>query len=237
MRQDAVVIGGVSENSNFSEALIHALLESGFYVIAIGRNIEAKNRLVERFTNNHQVVFKSGELSDKAILEPIVEDLRSEQRRLSVYIHNAAKLVLKPFLKTASGDFETCWHSSVITAVEAARIFMPVMLEHRQGVMIFTGATASLKGNSGSSPFCVAKFGLRALSQSLAREFGPQGIHVAHVIVDGVIEGMRAQNEFGMSIEKCIQSRDIAAEYIRLIGQSPSCWSQEIDLRPSCEKF
>ncbi|HAU06409.1 MAG TPA: hypothetical protein DCS49_01295, partial [Gammaproteobacteria bacterium] len=102
---------------------------------------------------------------------------------------------------------------------------------------ILTGATASLKANANSSPFAIAKFGLRALSQSLAREFGPQGIHISHLIIDGIITGERAQQQFNIHPSSCIKADSLAAVYLDLMRQDPSCWSQEIDVRPATETF
>ncbi len=104
--------------------------------------------------------------------------------------------------------------------------------------LIFTGATASIKGGPTSSSFGVGKFGVRALSQSLAREFGPKGIHVAHAIIDGIIDIPRTKSFKVSDMDDDKLSADSIAEaYWQLHAQDRTAWTQEIDLRPYCEKF
>ncbi len=235
--RDVAVVGGIGEESEFSSELLRAFLEKGFYVVAISRNTENKRRLLSEFKDVNELEFVSGDLTDSVFLSSLSYRLENEVGPVRVYIHNAAKLVIKPFLDLDTVEFEDCWKVSVKTAVTASKAFLPAMLERGEGTLLFSGATASIKGNAKSSPFAVAKFGLRALSQSLAREFTPQGIHIAHIIVDGVIKGNRAQNTFKMDADKCIQAKALAALYVNLIEQDKSCWTQEIDVRPMVESF
>ena len=88
-----------------------------------------------------------------------------------------------------------------------------------------------------SAAFASAKFALRGLAQSLARAYGPQGVHIAHVIIDGVIWGERAEKTFEMSENQCMQADAIADTYMTLIQQQPSSWTHELDLRPYKEQF
>lgn len=104
--------------------------------------------------------------------------------------------------------------------------------------LIFTGATASLKGGPASSAFAAGKFSVRALSQSLAREFSPRGIHVAHVIIDGIIDIPRTKDwKVSDEPDSKISTEAIAENYWQLHTQNRSCWTQELDLRPWVEKF
>lgn len=107
-----------------------------------------------------------------------------------------------------------------------------------QPTLIYTGATASLKGGPASSSFAAGKFAVRALSQSLAREFQPKGIHVAHAIIDGIIDIPRTK-EYKVSDEpdSKMSTKGIAEAYWQLHVQHRSCWTQELDLRPWVEKF
>ncbi len=106
------------------------------------------------------------------------------------------------------------------------------MLPQRRGTIIFTGATGSLRGSAGFAAFAVPKFGLRALAQSMARELGPQGIHVAHVIVDGMIDP-----KADADAPDALQPAAIAAAYEQLHRQPRSAWTHELDLRPAHERF
>jgi len=118
------------------------------------------------------------------------------------------------------------------------------MKKRGRGTILFTGATASMRGSSGFSSFAAAKFALRAHSQSMARELGPQGVHVAHVIIDGVIdtESLSQQMNPDMYAKKkaedsLLNPEDIAEAYWQLHVQKRSAWTQELDLRPWTEKF
>ena len=114
---------------------------------------------------------------------------------------------------------------------QAARAMLP----RGSGTILFTGASASIKGYANSAPFAMGKFALRGLAQSLARELGPQGIHVAHVLVDGAIRGRAAPDPSGP--DSRLDPDAIADAYLHLAGQPRSAWSHEIDLRPWTERF
>jgi len=111
---------------------------------------------------------------------------------------------------------------------EAARAMLP----RGRGTIIFSGATGSIRGGAGFAAFAIPKFGLRALAQSMARELGPKGLHVAHVLIDGMIAG---QGESGAN--SSLAPAAIAESYYQLHRQERSAWSQEIDLRPMDERF
>ena len=112
------------------------------------------------------------------------------------------------------------------------------MLERGRGTIILTGATASLRGSARFSALAVGKFGLRALAQSMAREFGPQGIHVAHAIIDGQINTPRVREMYADREEHTMLCPDAIAEaYWQLHVQDPTAWTLELDLRPAVERF
>ena len=237
MQKSVALIGGVGMHSGFSLALINKLLEHEYHVVGVARSGFGKAALTESFEDNPHVEFIWGDLQDAQFVKSLVSRFEASAMPITIYIHNATKLVLKPFLETKPDDFEDSWQVTVKTAATVSKVLLPSMLGRQQGTLIFTGATASIKGNVNASPFTVAKFGLRALSQSLAREFGPQSIHVAHVIADGVITGSRAQETFNLPEARCIQPDALADLYLDVIRQDKSCWTQEIDARPYLEKF
>ena len=103
------------------------------------------------------------------------------------------------------------------------------MIGSKTGTILFTGATASLRGSANFAPFAIAKFGLRALAQSMARELGPKGIHVAHVVIDGQIGEAEGDTK--------LNPADIAEAYWSLYRQPRSAWTLEADLRTWVEKF
>jgi NAD(P)-dependent dehydrogenase (short-subunit alcohol dehydrogenase family) len=139
-------------------------------------------------------------------------------------------------------DFEEFWRvgcfAGFLVGREAARWMVPL----GRGTIIFTGASASLRGKSGFAHFASAKAGLRMVSQSMAREFGPMGIHVAHVVIDGGIDGERleaAQPErFAAAGRDGLLNTDSIADcYWAIHRQERSAWTQELDLRPYTESY
>jgi NAD(P)-dependent dehydrogenase (short-subunit alcohol dehydrogenase family) len=134
--------------------------------------------------------------------------------------------------------WEMCAMAGFLVGREAARVLLP----KRRGTILFTGATASLRGGVGFSAFAGGKAALRALAQSMAREFGPQGLHIAHVVVDGVIDSERvrqAQPErvAALGHEGLLEPDSIARAYLWLHEQTPDAWTFELDLRPRVEKW
>jgi NAD(P)-dependent dehydrogenase (short-subunit alcohol dehydrogenase family) len=123
-------------------------------------------------------------------------------------------------------------------AFYAAQQVLPAMVEAGRGTVLLTGATASLRGSARFSALAVGKFGLRALAQSMAREFGGQGVHVAHVVIDGQIDTPKARAMSPEREEHTMLSPDaIADAYWWLHTQDPTAWTLELDLRPSVESF
>lgn len=123
-------------------------------------------------------------------------------------------------------------YGGFLVAQAAARRMLP----HRHGAILFTGASASVKGFAGSAPFAMGKFALRGLAQSLARELQPQGIHVAHIVIDGAIRSAARPDPEGRP-DASLDPDAIAQSYLALLRQDRSAWSDEIALRPWVETF
>ncbi|KAJ5474712.1 hypothetical protein N7475_004278 [Penicillium sp. IBT 31633x] len=161
---------------------------------------------------------------------------------IAAAIYNvASKFMRKPFLEQSREESLGALELSNKGALNFPQATLPFMLgaDKRQypPTLIFTGATASLKGSSGLSGLAMSKFGIRALSQSLAREFGPQGVHVSHAIIDGIIDTEKTKT-FGQNIpDSKLDPDGIAESYWFLHTQSRSCFTYEIDLRPYCETW
>ena len=144
---------------------------------------------------------------------------------------------MSPFLETEPAVFEDLWQTTLMGAVHGAQRVLPGMLERGGGAILLIGATASVKAGASFSAFGTAKFALRGLSQSLARELGPRGIHVTHLIIDGVIWSERARVQYGMTSEQCLKPESVADTCLHLIEQDRSAWTQELDIRPGVEAF
>jgi NAD(P)-dependent dehydrogenase (short-subunit alcohol dehydrogenase family) len=164
--------------------------------------------------------------------------VRDELGSPEVFVYNAGSFHPGGVLEVSPEVFEQSWRANCLGAFLAAREVLPAMVERGRGTVLLTGATASLRGGARFSCLAVGKFGLRALAQSMARELGPRGVHVAHVIVDGQIDTPRARQMQPDREDRTLLSPDaIANEYWNLHAQHPTTWTLELDLRPAVEKF
>jgi NAD(P)-dependent dehydrogenase (short-subunit alcohol dehydrogenase family) len=172
----------------------------------------------------------------------LFKKIESEVGSLEVVVFNVGGNVRFPLLEmTAEKYFKTwemCAMAGFLVGREAARVLLP----KGQGTILFTGATASLRGGVGFSAFAGGKAALRALAQSMAREFGPQGLHITHVVVDGVIDSERVRNTqpervAALGDQGLLEPDSIARAYLWLHEQTPDAWTFELDLRPGVEKW
>lgn len=177
------------------------------------------------------------DLSDPAATRTALTDLIKQYGPPKIVVHNTAELVIAPFAETTLDDYQRCWASMVQSLVLLAQSVLPPMLEAGEGTLIVSGATASLRGGPRFAAFASAKFALRGLTQSLAREYQPQGIHVAHAILDGIIDTPRSRELHSLDPAKMMQPDDIAQAYWQIAQQPKSTWTHEIDLRPASESF
>lgn len=170
------------------------------------------------------------------------ETIEREVAPLEVAVYNIGANVRFPITETTSRVFRKVWEMACfggfLTGREAARHMTP----RGHGTIIFTGATASVRGGNGFAAFAAAKHGLRALSQSMARELGPKGIHVAHTVIDGAIDTPWIAERFPerhalKDRDGILNPDDIAEAYWQLHRQARSAWTLELDLRPWMEPF
>ena len=172
--------------------------------------------------------------------------VEAEMGPVDVCLYNAGANSKFPILETSSEMFRKIWELSCYGGFLAGREAAKVMVPRGRGTILFTGATASMRGGSGFAAFASAKFGLRAIAQSLARELGPQGIHVAHLIVDGSIdsEAIHARRRAaagGVEIQappdSLMSTEMIAETYWMLHSQPRDAWTHELDIRPFVEPW
>lgn len=172
----------------------------------------------------------------------LLETAAGDGKQLEIAAYNVDSNIPSALLDTSLDTFTALWRQNSLGAFLFGRESVKHMLPHRHGTLIFTGATASLRAKPPFTAFSAAKAGVRALAQGMAREFGPQGIHVVHAVIDGVIDGDRARSQFPQFVEAkgqegLMQADAIAETYWQLHRQHPSAWSHEIDLRPFKEAF
>lgn len=227
--------GGVAAITGFapglSRVLAHRLLAQGYTVAGLSRSGKTLEDPSDGFR-----AFACDVTDSKAVADTFAA-IRGEMGDPTLLIHNAARLVIRDFLDIDPGEFEQSWRVACFGGMLCARAVLPGMLEAGRGTLVFTGATASIKGGARFSAFASSKFALRGLAQSLARQYGPRGVHVVHTVIDGVIWGERAEHTFAMERGACMEPEHIADTYMQLIGQQPTSWTHEVDLRPANESF
>jgi NAD(P)-dependent dehydrogenase (short-subunit alcohol dehydrogenase family) len=163
---------------------------------------------------------------------------RADLGPADVLVYNAGAFKMGGILDFSPEEFDECWRANCAGALYAAQAVLPDMLAKKKGTILLTGATAAMRGSAKFACLAVGKFGLRALGQSMAREFGPQGIHVAHVVVDGQIDTPRMRAFAPDRPKEQILAPDAIAEtYWHLHTQHPTSWTLEIDVRPAVERF
>jgi NAD(P)-dependent dehydrogenase (short-subunit alcohol dehydrogenase family) len=173
-----------------------------------------------------------------ASVEAAFGRVREELGDPEVFVYNAGAFQMGGILEISPERFDECFRANCAGAFYAAQQVLPAMVEAGRGTILLTGATAALRGSARFSALAVGKFGLRALAQSMAREFGPQGMHVAHVIIDGQINTPSARERSPNREDHTMLSPDAIAEtYWQLHSQDPTTWTLELDLRPSVESF
>lgn len=232
------IIAGIGEG--FGVALAEKLIAENYGVIGLARTDTLQSRFSEQIArhNFHLVLCDLySENSIEKAFEQILILAEHHQARIVAYIHNASQLVIEEALETTLEDFENVWRLTAFSAFKFSQLLLPEMLKSQHGQIIFTGATASIKGSANFAAFASAKFALRGLSQSLAREYGPKGIHVVHTILDGIIDCEWTRKMFQMPKDETMLPKDLAEVYWQILKQPQSTWTQELDLRPYCESF
>lgn len=176
--------------------------------------------------------------TDPASLAAAFAAIRAQQGHPAVLIYNAGVFLVGGVMELRPRAFESAWRVNCYGAFLAVREVLPAMLAAGAGTLLFTGATAALRGGARFAALAVGKFGLRALAQSMARELGPKGVHVAHVVIDGHIDSPRVGRREGRNApDGFLAPSAIAENYWQLYRQPRSAWTQELDLRPFAEHF
>jgi len=243
MSQNKVaVVLGVGPVAGLGTALAMRFAREGYVTVAAGRTGKNLDAVVQQIQQQghtaHAVV------TDAAAEEQVIDLLAQAGKfgPVEVAVYNAGGNNPNSSLGTNGKFFEEQWRVGTYGGFLFAREAVKAMLPQQRGTLLFTGASASLRGRPNFVAFAAAKAGLRAVSQSFAREFGPKGIHVAHVVIDGAIDGQRI-NTLAPQLAKMkgegglLQLDAIAESFWQLHLQHPSAWSQEIDLRPFKEPF
>ena len=170
-------------------------------------------------------------------VEKLFEQVGSELGTPNLVVFNAGMRARGPIAELDVEQVKRAWlaggYGGFLVGQQAAQRMLPL----GNGTIIFTGATASVKGYAESAPFAMTKFSLRGLAQSMARELAPKGIHVAHVVIDGGISSSYASGDADKATDRWLNPDVIAETYLQLHRQHRSAWTWEIEVRPWLEKF
>ena len=220
-------------------AVARRFAREGFALALMARSEESvadARREIEE--SGGTALFVPADATDPASVERAFEVVRGELGDPGVFVYNAGAFQMGSILEIEPEKFDECFRANCAGAFYAARQVLPAMVAQGRGTVLLTGATAALRGSARFAALAAGKFGLRALAQSMAREFGPQGIHVAHVVIDGQIDTPRVRERDPEREEHTMLSPDAISEtYWQLHSQDPTAWTLELDLRPAVERF
>ena len=234
----AVVVGA---GPGLGAALARRFARAGMRVAVARRDVAALGPLINELGSNAKGY--ACDATDERVVAELFTAVNKDLGAPRLVVFNAGAFVRKAILDTSAGEFERCWRVACLGGFLVGREAVRAMLassssDRHRGTIIFTGATASLRGGAMFHNLAVGKFGLRALAQSMAREFQPQGVHVAHVIIDGQIASDRPGRSIAeRGLDAVLDPDAIAENYYQLHLQPPSAWTLELDLRPYAEKF
>lgn len=242
VNEKVAVIIGVGAEKGMGAALCRRFAACGYFVVVAGRTFEKLECVVDGITAHGG---KACHVICDATQEDSLESLfaqASSKGQISLAIYNAGSNMPGDFLSMEPSYFEKCWRTSCFGGFLFSQLALRHMAPNEEGTLLFTGASASMRGKPFFSAFTAAKAGLRALAQSLAREFGPKGIHVAHVVIDGAIDGDRINKgrpEVAEALGKdgLVDIEGIVDIYHMLEQQPRRAWTHEIDVRTAIESF
>lgn len=224
-------------------AVARRFAREGYVACVARRHLEPLQPLVERIrADGGEAHAFACDASVEDDVVQLVARIEAEIAPLDVVVFNVGANLRSPVAEMSAQMYRTAWEAGALAGFLTGREAAKAMLKRGRGTLIFTGATASLRGGANFAAFASAKHALRALAQSMARELGPQGIHVAHVVIDGGIDTAFIAKNFPERY--ALKDRDgilnplaIADNYWMLHNQHRSAWTHELDLRPWMEKF
>lgn len=241
-KQACLVIGAGDDTG---AAIARAFAREGMTscVVRRPRHAEALEALAQSIRDaGGEAVALPADARDEDAMVALIEEIETEIAPIEVAVFNIGANVRFSITETTARVYQKVWEMACFAGFLMGREVAKKMLERERGTIIFTGATASVRGSAQFAAFAGAKHGLRALAQSMARELGPKNIHVAHTIIDGAIDSTFIREVFPNADE--LRDRDailnpdhIAQNYVMLHKQPRTAWTHELDLRPWAEKW
>jgi len=239
----SALIVGVGHAEGVGAAVARRFAHEGFDVTVFGRNEPKLATALERLRSiNPSARAEAGDVTDEPTIRRLVTDCDRPDAPLEVAVFNAGGNWPKAYLDMDVEFLTDMWRVNALAGFIFSKAAVERMLPRGRGTLIFTGASGSMRGKAIFGGFAQGKAALRALAQSCAREFGPKGLHVAHVVIDGAVDGNRINTLLPTLKDKLGQdgllSPDgIAENYWHLHTQPRSAWTHELDLRPWVETW
>ena len=236
----ALIVGA---GDAIGSAIARKFAEQGLTVCATRRNGDKLNPLLEKIRADggtaHGFACDARKEEDTIALFRKIE---TEIGEIDVMVFNVGANVPMGILETDSRKFFKIWEMACFAGFLNGREAARCMTERKRGTIIFTGATASVRGGANFAAFSSAKQGLRALAQSMGRELGPQNIHVAHVIIDAAVDTQWIRDNFPdyskrKAVDGIVNPDDLAENYVTLYKQPRNAWTFELDIRPWDERW
>jgi NAD(P)-dependent dehydrogenase (short-subunit alcohol dehydrogenase family) len=230
MNYNSALIVGVG--SGLSASLARAFARAGMKVALAARSSDKLAALAQETGAKTYAC----DATKHADVEKLFADLAAGAATPDVVVYNASYRTRGPLAELDPSEVEKSIQVSAFGGFLVAQAAVKRMLPHSHGAILFTGASASVKGYAQSASFAMGKFALRGLAQSMARELAPQGIHVAHFVIDGGIRSARRVEQPDKP-DSLLDPDAIAQSYLHVLSQPRSAWTWEIELRPWVEKF
>ena len=236
MSQTAVIAG---VGPGLGAAIARKFANEGCNIVLLSRSspyiINLSNRLEE---TGIKVLPIPTDITEASQVEATFEQIRGEFGSPDILVNHAGNAAWGNLSELTPEAFENAWRVCTLGAFLCVKQVIPDMLEKSNGTILFSGATSAVRGRAGAIAFSSAKHAMRGLASSLAREVGPHGIHVAHIIIDGVINTPSLRERYQLDEgEPLLEPDAIADTYWALVQQERSAWSFEVDVRPHNEEF
>jgi short-subunit dehydrogenase len=225
----ALIVGA---GSGLSASLARAFAKAGIGVALAARSIDKLASLAQETSAK----IYACDATQRTQVDRLFADLDAARITPDVVVYNASYRTRGPLIDLDPAEVEKSITVSAFAGFLVAQAAVRRMLPNAHGAVLFTGASASVKGYAQSAPFAMGKFALRGLAQSMARELSPKGIHVAHFVIDGGIKSAR-RIEPADQPDSLLDPDAIAASYMNVLTQSRSAWTHELEVRPWVEKF
>jgi NAD(P)-dependent dehydrogenase (short-subunit alcohol dehydrogenase family) len=224
-------------------AIARRFARAGYHACVVRRTAEKLEPLCREIeaAGGRATAFGTDARKEEAVVD-LFDSIERDIGPVEVAVHNIGANVWFPIRETTVRKYTKVWEMACLSGFLVGREAARRMGERGRGTILFTGATASLRGRAQLAAFAGAKHALRALAQSMARELGPEGIHVAHVVIDGPIDMPWIRENFPALVRErpsdgLLKPDDIAETYFALHAQPRSAWTFEIDLRPWVEPW